>query len=162
MIKRLSLRIGFCLLALASFGLVAAGVVMGEMLRLQACPLCIFQRVLYLGVGGFALAGAVLPAGRLLWLVPAGGIALWGAGVAGYQSWLQAFPDPSLECNYADPNLIERLVDWLGQQSPMLFMATGFCSSREWEFLGMSMANWSVVCFMALLAWIVLLVRHRG
>jgi hypothetical protein len=28
---------------------------------------------------------------------------------------------------------------------PELFMATGFCSSKDWVFLGLSMANWSAL-----------------
>ena len=56
--------------------------------------------------------------------------------VAGYQTWMQAFPHLATECGYSDPNAIERLVDWLGMQWPSLFLATGFCTSREWEFLG--------------------------
>jgi disulfide bond formation protein DsbB len=43
--------------------------------------------------------------------------------------------------------LIERLVDTLGMQWPSLLMATGFCSSKEWVFLGLSMANWSLLLF---------------
>jgi disulfide bond formation protein DsbB len=33
-----------------------------------------------------------------------------------------------------------------------MFMATGFCSSKDWVFLGLSMANWSsslLPCFLA-------------
>jgi disulfide bond formation protein DsbB len=45
------------------------------------------------------------------------------------------------------PNLIERLVDWLGMQWPSMFLATGFCTSKEWVFLRLSMANWSMLIF---------------
>jgi disulfide bond formation protein DsbB len=155
-------RAWFATLALGCFGLVAFGMALQEMLRLSPCPLCIFQRFLYLLIGGLAVAGFILPMARLLWIGVIGLLALLGAGVAGYQSWMQFFPDPANECSFTDPNLIERFVDGLGMQMPSLFLATGFCSSKEWVFLGLSMANWSVVIFLGIAAYVALLARHRG
>jgi protein dithiol:quinone oxidoreductase len=139
--------------AVVSFGLVAAGLVLGAMLNLHPCPLCIFQRVLYLAVGGFALLGALgagQPALRWGGAVLAIATALGGIATAAYQSWMQFFPTPSMECGFSDPTPIERLVDVLGAWWPDLFLATGMCSSKEWVFLGLSMANWSIFCFAAL------------
>jgi disulfide bond formation protein DsbB len=62
---RLSLRACFGLLALAALGLTLAGWWIGEWMKLQPCPLCIFQRLLYLLIALFALAGVLLPAGRV-------------------------------------------------------------------------------------------------
>jgi disulfide bond formation protein DsbB len=140
-------RAWFATLALGTVGLVALGMELQALLRLAPCPLCIFQRLLYLIVGLVALGGVLWPAGRLLWSILIGLLALLGIGVASYQTWMQAFPHLAPECSYTDPNLIERLVDWLGMQWPSLFLATGFCTSKEWIFLGLSMANWSLVVF---------------
>lgn len=155
-------RAWFAALALGSFGLVAVGLELQTLLRLAPCPLCIFQRLLYLVIGCVALFGAAWPAGRLLWSALLAAAALFGVGVAGYQTWMQAFPELATECGYADPNLIERLVDWLGMANPGLFLATGFCASRDWEFLGLSMANWSVLLFAGIVGYVFLcLVRKR-
>lgn len=145
--NRVPSRAWFASLAVGSVGLVAVGLQMQALLSLSPCPLCIFQRVLYLAIGAVALFGVLLPAARFLW---GGLIALTGLGglaVAVYQSWMQAFPHLATECGYTDPNAIERLVDWLGVRWPSLFLATGFCTSRDWEFLSLSMANWSVFLF---------------
>jgi disulfide bond formation protein DsbB len=48
---------------------------------------------------------------------------------------------------FGEPTLIEQIVDWFGVRWPAMFMATGFCSSKDWLFLGLSMANWSVPLF---------------
>ena len=32
-----------------------------------------------------------------------------------------------------------------------MFMVTGFCTTKDWIFLGLSLANWSVVFFLGLL-----------
>jgi len=74
-----------------------------------------------------------------------------GLTTAVYQSWLQFFPEASLECGFGEPTLIERIVDWFGVRWPSMFLATGFCSSKEWVFLGLSMANWSALLFLAFL-----------
>jgi disulfide bond formation protein DsbB len=132
-----------------------------NLLRLAPCPLCIFQRVLYLVIGGLALLGVLWPVARLVWSVLIGGLAVLGAGVAGYQTWMQAFPELATECGYAEPNAIERLVDWLGMQWPSMFLATGFCSSRDWVFLDLSMANWSLLVFVGIVVYVGLLVVRR-
>lgn len=154
-------RAWFSALALGCFGLVAAGVELQILFRLAPCPLCIFQRLLYLLIGAVALFGCALPVGRRLWSALIGALAIFGAGVAGYQTWMQAFPELATECGYAEPSLIERLVDWLGMAYPPLFLATGFCTSREWEFLGLSMANWSLLVFAGIAAYVVFLFRRK-
>lgn len=155
-------RAWFATLGLGCLGLVAVGLELQALLRLSPCPLCIFQRVLYLAVGLLALFGTAFPALRLLWSGLIGGGGLIGVGVAGYQSWMQAFPQLATECGYNEPNLIERLVDWLGMQWPSMFLATGFCTSRDWEFLGLSMANWSVLVFAGITGYAVCLLRRRN
>ena len=152
---RMAARPWFGLMSLGAFGLVGAGLVLQSWLRLSPCPLCIFQRLLYLAIGTMAVAGLLLPGVRRFWATFIALTAVGGLAVAVYQSWMQAFPHLAPECSFTDPNVIERLVDWLGMRWPSLFLATGFCTSREWEFLGLSMANWSAVVFagFALLAF---------
>ena len=74
---------------------------------------------------------------------------------------MQAFPHLATECGYSDPNAIERLVDWLGMEWPALFLATGFCASRDWEFLGLSMANWSLLMFGGIAGYAALLFLRK-
>lgn len=144
---RISDRTACLVLGFGAFALVGVGVVLGEALRLNPCPLCIFQRVLYLAIGCGALIAAagrpLRPWGLLIALMAA----LGGIAAAGYQGWLQWMADPALECGFGPPNLMEQTVEWLGERWPRLFLATGFCSSKEWVFLGLSMAHWSLVAF---------------
>ena len=80
-----------------------------------------------------------------------GGLFLLGAAIgiaaAAYQGWLQLQPPGTISCVGGDPGLIERLVEWLGQQAPTLFMATGFCEDPALVILGLSLANWALVTF---------------
>ena len=155
-------RAWFATLGLGCFGLVAIALELQHLLRLSPCPLCIFQRLLYVVLAFVGLAGFLLPRLRILWLGVSAALAALGAGVGLYQSWMQAFPELAGECSYSDPSLIERCVDLLGMQWPSLFLATGFCTSREWVLFGLSMANWSAVLFVAIAAGAALMLAGRG
>ena len=151
------------MLVTVSLGLVAAGLVLGELAHLHPCHLCNFQRLLYIVLAFFALCGVLLPGWRRLWCVLVGLTAIGGAISAVQQSWMQYVPQQAIECGFGDPTLVERIVDWLGAQWPAMFMVTGFCTSKEWIFLGLSLANWSVLCFLALLGVAVWLgCRHEA
>ncbi len=145
-----SARAAFALIALAAAGLVGAGLVIGELMRLNPCPLCIFQRVLYLLIAFWALCGVIIPGPRRTWGLLIVATSLGGMATAIYQTWMQLYPDLAVQCGYGEMNLIEKLVDWLGMQWPFMFMATGFCTSKE-SILGLTMANWSIPCFFAFL-----------
>ncbi|MBL8405914.1 MAG: disulfide bond formation protein B [Dechloromonas sp.] len=159
--SKVPVRAWFATLGIGCLGLVAVGMELQNLLRLAPCPLCIFQRLLYIAIGVVGLLGWVMPSGRLLWSALAVGLAGLGLGVAAYQTWMQAYPHLAPECSFTDPNAIESLVDWLGMQMPSLFLATGFCTSRDWEFLGMSMANWSAVVFAGIVGYAILLFRSK-
>jgi len=160
--REVPVRAWFAALALGAFGAVAGGMELQNLVRLAPCPLCIFQRLVYMVIGLVALLGAIAPAGRLLWSALIAGLAAGGVAVAGYQSWMQAFPHLATECSYSDPNAIERLVDWLGMAWPSLFLATGFCTGRDWEFLGLSLANWSLLISAGIAGYAALLFVRRG
>ena len=145
-VQRLSARAGFAVIFVAAFGLVGGGMVLAELMRINPCPLCIFQRILYLLVGTVALLGVFLPGARRLWGTLIGLLSAGGLATAVYQTWMQLYPEAATQCGFGEPNLIEQLVDWLGVQWPFMFMATGFCTSKEY-ILGLTLANWSVLCF---------------
>ncbi len=146
----------------ASIGLVGGGLVMAHFLRLAACPLCIVQRMLYMLIALVACVGLLafrIPAARRTLAAMMGLTAAAGIVAAGYQTWIQRFA-PSTTCG-ADMPWYEQLVEWAGQQVPVLFLSTGLCSDPAWRFLGLSIAEWSLVAFtgMAVLSLLALLRR---
>ncbi len=137
---------------LAAVGLVAGGLVLAHTLNLAACPLCILQRMLYLllaleAIAAWLLAGPArpdaLPRRAAVLLMAA--TALTGAGIAAYQTWLQRFAK-GVSCT-ADQPWWESFVNWAGSQWPLLFEASGLCSEAGWKFLGLSIAEWSLIAF---------------
>lgn len=158
-----SLRFPFALGAAVSLGLVLAGLLMAELMGLAACPLCIWQRMLYLLFSLLAFLGLLCVRvsflRRLLALLMA---CAAGAGVfvAGYQVFIQRFA-PQTTCAGKEP-WWEAFVTWAGNQVPLLFKASGLCSDPGWKFLDLSIADWSLLFFMALLGLSVFAFRNRS
>lgn len=152
-------------IALVSAGLVVGSLVLTGWLDLHPCHLCIFQRLLFMLIAGLALVALVLtrPLARAVTGALVAVLAAVGLWAAIYQSWLQRQPPDAVSCIGGQPGLIERLVEWLGQQAPALFLATGFCEEEELAILGLSLANWAAVSFAAVLlaaAWALWLQRR--
>jgi len=144
-------RLLFLLGGGASLALVGVGIALAESMRLAACPLCIWQRILYMVIAILSGIGALTagkPSGRLVaFLIAIAAVA--GAGIAGYQTWLQRV-SPATPCGGAEP-WWEAFIRWAGEQAPLLFKASGLCSDPAWTFLGLSIAEWSLSCFLGLL-----------
>ncbi|MFQ5660848.1 MAG: disulfide bond formation protein B [Gammaproteobacteria bacterium] len=121
---------------------------------LEPCPLCIFQRLAYIAVAITALFGFI-HAPQNYWIRLYSGLisvtAIGGAGIAGRQVWLQHLPaDKVPECG---PGL-----DYMLQVLPLtdtlkrVFTGSGECAQIDWTFLSLSIAEWSLLCFVGLAA----------
>jgi disulfide bond formation protein DsbB len=159
----LSGRRPFAAVLVCALALVAGGVVMTELFRLAACPLCIIQRMAYLGLAAVAslglLAGGQSPLVRRLIALAMAAVAGVGAFVAGYQTWIQRFA-PDTGCS-AYQSWWEEMVERAGDLVPLLFQSDGICSDPGFVFLGLSIAEWSLVCFVGFLA-LGLIIAVRG
>jgi disulfide bond formation protein DsbB len=143
-----SRRASFLFVLVASLSLVMGGVLLAELMRLAACPLCIIQRALYLVLSLVAAVGvavAARPVASRLAALPLALVAATGVFVAGYQVWIQRFA-PSTNCS-PYPTWWEDMIDRAGEILPLLFKASGLCSDPAWKFLGLSIAEWSLGCF---------------
>ncbi|BAO29523.1 disulfide bond formation protein B [Sulfuritalea hydrogenivorans] len=153
----------FAATGLAALGLVAGGVVLAQTLNLAACPLCILQRMLYLllaleAAAAWKLAGSP-PARRAAALVMLA-TTLAGVWIAAYQTWLQRFAK-GVSCT-ADQPWWEAFVNWAGSQWPLLFEASGLCSEAGWKFIGLSIAEWSLIAFTSMsIAMLMVLLRRN-
>ncbi len=153
----------FAATGLTAVGLVAGGMYLQQTLSLAACPLCILQRMLYLllaleAVAAWMLAGAATPrrAAALVMM----STALTGAWIAAYQTWLQRWAK-GVSCT-ADQPWWEQFVNWAGSQWPLLFEASGLCSEAGWKFLGLSIAEWSLIAFTSMTIAMVIALQRRA
>ncbi len=138
------------LIALACVAMLAYGMYLQHVVGLEPCPMCIVQRyalVLVALVAGIsaALRGHGL---RRAGVGLMGVFAAFGAFVAARQSWLQWNPPEIMSCGRDFFGMIEAFP--LRRAIPMIFRGTGDCSVIDWTFLGLSIANWSFLCFSAI------------
>jgi disulfide bond formation protein DsbB len=148
--------------AAAAAALAIVSVLLTVWLNLQPCHLCIFQRLLFMIIAVLAAIAALTPLSvRRVAGIAVAVVAAAGTWTAAYQSWLQAQPPGSVSCIGGELGPVERLVEWLGQQSPSLFLATGFCEDEALVILGLSIVNWALLSFVATFAIALWLVRRR-
>jgi len=152
MVNRVSPRAWYLAVAVICAGLMGFALYLQHRLFLDPCPLCIFQRLAVIWIGGFALLAALHnPAGwgrraySLLVILGAGA----GAAVAGRHLWLQHLPPGEVpECG---PGL-----SYLLDTAPFLevlrtvLLGDGNCAEVQWTFLGLSMPGWTLLWFLAL------------
>jgi disulfide bond formation protein DsbB len=147
--KCLSGKRGYLLGFFASFGLVALALWIQTRYQLNPCPLCISQRMVFMGLGLLFLVGAVLPA-KAIWQKTVTALlvltALGGAGVAVRHWWLQAHRDSIIaDCGVGFDYMFENFP--LQKALTLVFRGTGDCAAIDWTFLGGSIANWSFLAF---------------
>jgi disulfide bond formation protein DsbB len=121
-------------------------------LGLEPCPLCIFQRIAVIALGGIFLVAALHPAGligRRAYAILLGLVALAGIGVAGRHVWLTTLPPeripacgPGLDFMFESFPLREALA--------MVLSGSGECASVDWQFLGLSMPAWVLIALATL------------
>jgi disulfide bond formation protein DsbB len=99
--------------------------------------------------------------GRVLYGLLAALFALAGAAAAGRQVWLQHLPaDKVPQCG---PDLYFMLENFpFSRTLKTLISGTGECAAVDWTFLGLSIAEWSLVWFAALFLYSLWLMRGRS
>ena len=125
-----------------------------KVLGLEACTLCITQQFFYclIGVSSFIafLHNPHIRASKLYSFFIAL-FAIAGVWISGRQVWLQGLPED--EVPLCGPPL-EYIIDVFPFADVLnaLFMGDGNCAEIPWQFLGLSMAGWSLIFFIAIVA----------
>ncbi len=128
--------------------LLAAAFVLEYFVALTPCPLCIAQRIFFFLIGAVALAFVWWPSGvsQKIAGIKMAAFALLGGAIAVRQVWMQWYPasiDPT-RCGVSFGSFIDQFLQALG--------GTGDCAKVDWTFLHLSIAEWSALSFLALLA----------
>ena len=145
-------RLLYALPALACAGLLGFGYYLQYFAGQDPCPLCLVQRGFYYGVIlVFALAALHFPGktGKAVYCGLGTTLALGGFGVAARHVWLQHLPADQVPA--CGPDLFFMMENFpLARTLQKLFMGSGQCAEVTWRFLGLSIAEWSLVCFAGL------------
>ena len=149
---KLNSRLIYLAMFLACAGLIGFALYLQHALGLEPCPMCILQRYAFIVVGVIALAAAIHnPAllGRRIY----GGLlvvmAATGGGIAIRHVYLEHYPPKIFDCGADVGFMLESFP--LTQALPMIFRGTGDCTKVVWQFLGLSIAEWSLICFATLI-----------
>lgn len=159
----LTFRKAFLLGFLACVGLLAYALYLQYELWLDPCPLCILQRVAFLGMGLVFLIGALHNPARRVRLVYAGVVDLFGmagAFIAGRHIWLQNLPpDEVPDCGPGLGYMLENFP--LADAVRQVFEGSGECATVDWQFLGLSMPWWTLIWYFALSAFAIFVALRR-
>lgn len=114
--------------------------------ELTPCPLCIAQRIFFLLIGLTAFVFWQWPQGvtQKLAGIKIAAYALLGGAIAFRQVWMQWHPPAtdSEGCAVLFGNFVQNFLQALG--------GTGDCAKVDWTFIGLSLAEWSALSFLAL------------
>ena len=123
-----------------------------HVLGLEACPLCIFQRVALIALGiVMLLAGLHAPKGKSARIYGAVSLlpALAGIGIAARHVYLQHLPPDAVPA--CGPGL-DYMIDAFPvlEMLSMVLTGSGECADVNWSFLGLSMPAWVLIWFVLL------------
>ena len=154
---RRSRRVANGLGAVAVVGLMSYALYAQHIVGLEACPLCILQRVAMIALGlVFAAAALHAPvgAGARAYAVLGALAALTGLGISGWHVRIQNLPPAEVPACGPGFDYLMDAFGWLGGLR-MIFTGSGECAVVNWTFLGLSMPAWVFVWFVALGALVV-------
>jgi len=145
--------------ALFASGLMGFGMFLQYVKHQDPCPLCMVQRVIFIAIlVVFALAAAHGPKrfGQRIYTALIGLLSLSGAGVAARHIWIQNLPKDQVPA--CGPGL-----DYMLETMPMadvlkeLLHGSGECAAKGWTFLTLGIPEWSLLCYIVLGVWAVLI-----
>lgn len=148
---RLTLFIGFIITVL----MIALALFMQHVMELEPCPLCIVQRVIVMALTAVFFLGFLHnPAswGRRIYGLFLTIVSLAGLLVAGRHTWLQHMPEDKV------PECGPGLEFWMNnlpanEVVQKIFQGSGECAVVAYRFIGLSIAEWSLVAFVLFLIY---------
>lgn len=131
-------------------GLIAYALYAQYVLGLEACPLCIFQRVAFIAGGAvFLVAGLHAPARARLYGLAALIPNVTGGAIAARHVYIQNLPADQVPA--CGPGLSYMLDAFpLMDAVRLVLTGSGECAEVVWSFLGLSMPAWALVWFVLL------------
>jgi len=145
-------RPGYALGVLVCIGLLAFALYLQYVEHQEPCPLCILQRVAFFAMMAVFVVGALHAPrrrGAFVYSTLAFVFAAAGAAVAARQVWLQHLPANQVPaCGPGLEYMLERFP--LYETLKKVLAGSGECAEVGWKFLGLSIAGWSLVWFVLL------------
>jgi len=145
-------------------GLFGAALYLQYVLHYEPCPLCMIQRFIFIAMLVlFALATLHNPKrlGTKIYAALITLTALSGVGVASRHIWIQHLPKDEVPA--CGPGL-----DYMLENFPMaevlkeLMHGSGECAAKGWTFLTLNIPEWSLIWYLLLATWVVMIAVRAG
>jgi protein dithiol:quinone oxidoreductase len=145
--------------ALLASGLMGFGLFLQYVKHQDPCPLCMVQRLIFIAILAiFALAALHGPrrVGERIYAALIGLLSLSGVAVASRHIWIQNLPKDQVPA--CGPGL-DYLLDTfpLAEVLRELMHGSGECAKKGWTFLTLGIPEWSLLCYLALGLWALLI-----
>ena len=145
--------------ALFASGLMGFGLFLQYVKHQDPCPLCMVQRVIFIAILAlFALAALHGPrrVGERVYALLVALLSLAGVAVASRHIWIQNLPKDQLPA--CGPGLDYMLDTFpLSEVLKELMHGSGECAAKGWTFLSLGIPEWSLLCYLALGVWAVVI-----
>jgi protein dithiol:quinone oxidoreductase len=157
-------KLGYFLGFVLCFGIVALALVIQTTYQLEPCPLCISQRMVFMGLGLLFLIAAFIPPKTIFKTLLMGLqvlTALGGAGVAIRHWYLQANKESMIaDCGVGFDYMFENFP--LEKAFKLLFRGTGDCAAIDWTLLGLTLPQLALISFAGFAAYAVWLWKRSA
>ena len=155
--KIFSGKTGYLMGFAACFGIVILALVIQTVYKLEPCPLCITQRMFFMGLGVLFLIATFIKPATLLKKILTGLqvlAALGGAGWAMRHWYLQANKESMIaDCGVGFDYMFDNFP--LEKMFKLIFKGTGDCAAIDWTFLGLTLPQLGLISFVGLGAYAV-------
>lgn len=159
-----SFRLVCLLIFLPCAALLVTAIYIEPFASMTPCPMCMMQRAVFAGLGLIALIALIhypRTLGRKIYLMLCTAMAVGGAAIASRQVWLQHLPEDQVPA--CGPGLAYMMeVFPLLEVIEMALVGTGDCAKVEWLYLGLSVAGWSLLAFIAMAALCLAALRNKN
>jgi protein dithiol:quinone oxidoreductase len=122
---------------------------------LEPCPLCMAQRFAFALVALVFLTSSIhnsLNTGRLAYPVALLFTSGLGIYLASRHIWIQHLPPDKVPACGPDFYFLFQVYP-ASQALGTMLLGSGSCASIDWSFLTLSIPQWTLLCFIALLTW---------
>ena len=159
--KLLSGKIGYLVGFMACYGLVGLALIIQTKYQLNPCPLCISQRIVFMGLGLLFLVTAFIKPNTLLkklFTLLLVLTSIGGSGVAIRHWWLQAHRDSMIaDCGVGFDYMFDNFP--LKKALTLVFRGTGDCATIDWTFLGLSIPQLSLIAYIGFAGYALYLIK---
>jgi protein dithiol:quinone oxidoreductase len=164
MLKNLfSGKSGYIVGSIACFVTVALALVIQTKYNLEPCPLCITQRMFFMGLGVLFLIGAFIKPASLMQKIFAALQVLTAFGGAGWaiRHWyLQAHKGEIIaDCGVGFDYMFDNFP--LKKMFKLIFKGTGDCALIDWTFLGLTLPQLALITFVGFAGYALWLLRLK-